>query len=105
MNDNIKLFKLVTSEEIVTRIADETDDYYLLEKPRLCTISQRQDKQGNVGNFLVLLPWMMYATDPENKIEKDVKLYKSVIAGEADGTPNAIEKEYLSVISTIQLVT
>lgn len=104
MNE-IKLFKLVTSEEIVTTVIKEENDYFVLEKPRLCAMQQEQDKEGNiVGNYLVLMPWMMYATDPVAKTERDVKLYKHTIAGEAVEVPALMEKEYQSQISSIQLL-
>lgn len=104
MEQEIKLFKLLTSEEIVTRVVEENDEYFILEKPRLCAMQQGKDAEGNVGNYLVLLPWIMYATDPNTKTEKDIKLYKRVIAGESVEVPIVMEKEYLSTISPIQIV-
>ena len=102
--NNIKLFKLATSEEIVSKVVREEEDYYVLEKPRLCAMQQGKDAEGRVGNFLVLLPWIMYATDPNTKMEKDIKLYKQVIAGESIEVPLIMEKEYLETISSIQLM-
>ena len=104
MEDSLKLFKLLTSEEIVANVVRETDDYFVLDKPRLCAMQQGNDDKGNPGNYLVLLPWIMYATDPTTKTEKDIKLYKRSIAGESMGVPGIMEKEYLSVTTSIQLV-
>jgi len=103
--DNIRLFKLVTSEEVVAKVISEKEGHYVLEKPRLCAMQQGKGEDGKIGNFLVLLPWIMYATDPNTGTEKDIKLYKNVIAGEPIGLPLVMEKEYLSVTSTIQLIT
>ena len=100
----IKLFKLTTSEEIISKIVSEEDGYYVLEKPRLCAMQQAQDPEGNItGNYLVLLPWMMYATDPSTKTERDVKLYKQTIAGEAVSVPKIMEDEYTNTVSAIIL--
>ncbi len=100
----IKLFKLVTSEEVVTTVIEETDEYFVLEKPRLCAMQQEQDAEGKItGNYLVLMPWMVYATDPVAKTERDVKMYKATIAGEAVEVPLIMEKEYQSQTSPIQL--
>lgn len=101
----LKLFKLVTSEEVVTTVVEDNDDYFVLEKPRLCAMQQVQDNEGNItGNYLVLMPWMIYATDPTAKIEKNVKLYKRTIAGEAVEIPTAMEKEYQQHTTGIQLL-
>lgn len=101
---DMRLFKLVTSEEIITEVTEETETHYVLKKPRLCAMQQGKDEQGNVGNFLVLLPWIMYATDPTTKTEKDIKLFKHVIAGESEGVQAILEKEYLSATTGLQLL-
>ena len=106
MKETLRLFKLFTSEEVVVKIVKEEDDHYVVEKPRLCALRQEHDPQGNItGNYLVLMPWMVYATDPETGTEEDIKLYKNVIAGETVKMPNAIEKEWLHVTSKIQLLS
>ncbi len=107
MSDKLRLFKLFTSEEVVVKVLKEEEDYFLVEKPRLCALRQEQDPTtGQVtGNFLVLMPWMVYATNPETGAEEDIKLYKTVIAGETEKMPTAIEKEWLHVTSSIQLLS
>ena len=51
----LKLFKLVTSEEVVTTVVEDNDDYFVLEKPRLCAMQQVQDNEGNItGNYLII---------------------------------------------------
>ena len=98
----LKLFKLSTSEEVISKVVKTEEDHYVLEKPRLCAMQQAQDDQGNItGNYLVLLPWMMYATDPSTKTERDVKLYFRSIAGEAVSIPAVMEQEYEATTSSI----
>ena len=107
MSDDIRLFKLPTSEEVVAKVVKEEDDHYVLEKPRLCALRQEQNPEtGEItGNFLVLMPWMVYATDPTNGTEQDIKLAKNMVLGEAVHTPGAIESEWLHVTSSIQLLS
>lgn len=104
MSDLI-LVKLQTSEEIIAKVVEDAGDHYILNKPRLCAMQQGQDENGKVGNFLVLLPWVMYAYDPTTKSEKDVKMYKSAIIGESVDVPKILEDEYLQTTSGIQLAT
>ena len=81
------LIKLVTSEEIIAKVLEEDDEKYKVEKPRLCAMQQGQGEDGKVGNFLVLLPWIMYAFDPTTKTERDSYIYKNTIAGQAVDVP------------------
>ena len=103
MSDKLILVKLVNSEEVIAKAVEETDEYFMLNKPRLCAMQQGQDENGQVGNFLVLLPWVMYAFDPVNKTEKDVKMYKRAIIGEPESVPLVMEEEYLQTTSGIQI--
>lgn len=105
MTDKLILIKLQTSEEVIAKVLEENDDSYILEKPRLCAMQQGQDENGKVGNFLVLLPWIMYAFDPTTKTERDVELFKSAMVGRAVAVPKVLEDEYLQQTSGIQLAT
>ncbi len=104
MGYELKLLKLFTSEEVIAQVLEDTDEYYILHKPRLCAMQQGKGADGKVGNYLVLLPWIMYATDPTTKTEQDIKMYKRVIAGESIEIPDAIDKEYVAVTTNIQMI-
>jgi hypothetical protein len=69
--NNIKVFKLISGEEIIAEVFNQFDQYIELKSPATIVIQQTQQGVG-VG----LMPYMAYATG-------NVQLYKNAIASEA----------------------
>ena len=70
--NKIKVFKLISGEEIISEIHNPYSDYYELKAP--ATIMIQQTQQG-VG--VALMPYMPYSTG-------NVQLNKNAIASEAE---------------------
>lgn len=98
----IKAFKLVTGEEVVSKIGDYNAEKgeYTLEKPR--TLMMVPAEKGQM--HLSLIPWMISAQDSENGIESDSILHESQIVGTAVKVPSQLERGYMKNVSTIQLL-
>jgi hypothetical protein len=69
--NNIKVFKLISGEEIIGEVFNNFDQTLELKSPAAIVIQQTQQGVG-VG----LMPYMAYATG-------NVQLYKNAIASEA----------------------
>lgn len=69
---NIKVFKLISGEEIISDIHNAYSEYYELKTPATIVIQQTQQGVG-----VALMPYMPYSSG-------NVQLYKSAIASEAD---------------------
>ena len=80
--------KLVTSEELVGKLAEETDSYYVIERPLTLVMSQ----QG-----LGLQPWL-FTVEPE----KPAKIFKDKVLVVAP-TLKAMADNYLQGTSGIAL--
>lgn len=90
---SVKVFKLISGEELIATVSTESDTQYHLSEPT--TIVMQQTERG-VG--VALMPYMPYAG-------KQVVLYKSSISSE--GSPLVeMENEYSRVTgSGIQIVS
>ena len=86
----IRVFKLVTSEEIIARVSEETESYYMIERPL-------QPVQSDKG--IRLVPYFFMAD-----LEKASRLNKALVMIDAS-PPKDIESLYESVISGIALPT
>jgi hypothetical protein len=89
----IKVFKMISGEELISKVTDRTDVGYVLDSPAVIMMQQTETGVG-VG----IAPYMPYATG-------DVTLYASAIASE--GTPDVkMENEYNRIFgSGIQVVS
>lgn len=98
----IRAFKLVTGEEVVSKIANYDADTgeYTLEKPR--TLMMIPAEKGQM--HLSLIPWMISAQDSENGVESESILHRSQIVGSVVKVPNQLERGYMKNVSTIQLL-
>ena len=93
MGDEIKVFKLVTGEEVITRVIKEYGDHYTLSKPRVVAIHPGPD--GKVA--VTLIPLLASSQDG------DVQIFKSAIIGQAMSTNSEIERGYIEQTTGIAL--
>ncbi len=99
MSKKVLAVKLVSNEEVLGVIEEETDEYYILSSPR--GLVMNQSHEGNVS--LGMLPFMVSANNPEFTTESDVILYKKDIMGKVLETPEPLAKSYLQSVSGIVL--
>lgn len=77
----VKLFRLITGEDLISKVKSETDTAYTLDAPAVIMLQDNGDKVG-VG----IAPYMPM-------IEGNIYLYKDNVV--ADGSPNIqLENEY-----------
>ena len=100
MADDVMSIKLISSEEIITKVKEKNEDFWVLSSPRVLVTQQMPD-----GSFaLGMMPFMVSANNQEFSSESDVKLYVKNIMCEVLNVPDSLEKAYLEQISGIQLV-
>ncbi len=88
----VKIFKLVTGEEVIANEESSGCDHIALGKPRvLHLVSTEQGQQAG------LAPWIITAPDASIKIRPDA------VIGELS-CPADVEKAYMQQTSSIQLV-
>lgn len=73
---NVKVFKLISGEEIISEVTSGSDSGWHLDKPATIML-QQTDRGVGVG----IAPYMPYAAGK-------VYLYKHCVASEADPDPN-----------------
>ena len=100
---NVKVIKLLSGEEIITRIISKDEDKHIhladdghtiLDRPRVIVAQPQQDGSLGIG----LIPYV--AVDPEGTF----KIKNSAIVGEAEKVREDLEKGYLQQTSGLQLV-
>jgi len=90
----IRLFKLISGEEIVARVQEETPTTFVLKSVRALVIHPAANGQMQVG----MMPWSAGVPDG------NVTLYKTGILGTPEEPlPKQLEDGYLSQTSGIQL--
>lgn len=93
MEEDIKVFKLVTGEELMSRVTDEDDDSFTLSKPRVVAIGPGPNNQVSV----TLIP--LFASS-QNGI---IRLNKSsIVATPVEFSPE-LEKAYIEQTTGIAL--
>jgi hypothetical protein len=90
---NIKVFKLISGEEIIAEVFNALADNIELKSPATIVIQQTAQGVG-VG----LMPYMAYATG-------NIKLYKTSIASEAEPDIKMINEYNRIFGSGIQIAT
>ena len=78
---NVKVFKLINGEELISEIHNHYNDNFELKNPANIMLQPTQNGQMGVG----IAPYMPYASG-------NVKLYKSAIAAEAEPEQNMINE-------------
>lgn len=91
---DIHVFKLTTGEELISRVTEETDDSYVLSKPRVVAISPTQSGQMSV----TLIPLLASAPDCEFTLSKSV-----VVGKPTDGINSELEKGYMEQTTGLDL--
>ena len=95
MGSEVRVYKLTTAEEVISRVGEENEDTITLEKPRVVMIGPGPNGQVSV----TLIP--LLASDPDG----DFVLEKSMIVGQSKGkVTEELEKGYLSQTSGLALV-
>jgi len=92
--------KTTLGEELIAKIKKDEEDYFILEDARALML--QQDSSGAVR--MAMVPFLVSASDPTNKVESDVKLYKREIMAEVIKIASSLEKEYRQSVTNIALV-
>jgi len=93
MSDEVKVFKINTGEEVISRVAEDNGDHFILNKPRVVAIAPGPNGQASV----TLIP--MFASSQDG----DAKLYKSCIVGEPLEFAKELENGYIQQTTGIAL--
>ena len=96
MANDVKVLKLITGEEVITRVTEEENNYSLitLEKPMTLQMIPPTTSTGQVG--VALMPWMQAA-----KNEKVIISTEHIIA-EDEGSEQT-QKNYLQLVTGLSL--
>ena len=96
MANDVKILKLITGEEVITRVTEEENNYSLitLEKPMTLQMIPPTTSTGQMG--FALVPWMKAA-----KNEKVTISTEHIIA--EDEASEQTEKNYLQVVTGLSL--
>jgi len=92
--------KTTIGEEVIAKIKEDNIDHLILEDPRVLMMQQMQDGGIQIG----MVPFLVSSTDPENKSESDIKLYKKDIMAEVLNVSSQLEKQYREQVTGIVLV-
>ncbi len=91
---NVKVFKLINGEELISEIHNHYDKHFELKNPANIMLQPTQNGQMGVG----IAPYMPYANG-------NVSLYKSAIAAEADPEQSMINEYNRIFGSGIEVVS
>ena len=96
MANDVKVLKLITGEEVITRVTEEENNYSLitLEKPMTLQMIPPTTSTGQIG--FALVPWMKAA-----KNEKVIISTEHIIA-EDEGSEQT-QKNYLQLVTGLSL--
>lgn len=94
MGEEIKVFKIVTGEEIISRVTDEDESAYQLDRPRVVAIAPNP-QTGQMS--VTLIP--LFAVDQDGT----ATIYKSAVVGEPHAINEELEKGYLQQTTNIAL--
>ena len=96
MANDVKVLKLITGEEVITRVTEKENNYSLitLEKPMTLQMIPPTTSTGQVG--FALVPWMKAA-----KNEKVIISTEHIIA-EDEGSEQT-NKNYLQLVTGLSL--
>ena len=89
----VRVFKISTGEELISRIKEDNGDSYVLEQPRVVAIAPQANGQVSV----TLIP--LFASNQDG----DATLHKAHIVGEPDRINDELEKGYVEQTTGIAL--
>jgi hypothetical protein len=93
MSEEVKVFKLITGEEMIARVTDETVTSITVDRPRVVAIMPNPNGQMGV----TLIP--LFASNQEGK----AILERSAIAATSCEVNSELEKSYISQTTGIAL--
>ena len=93
MSNDVKVLKLITGEEVIARISEESSDLLTLEKPMTLQILP-PNASGQVG--FAIVPWLMAGNSEKIIISTEHILAEDIVKSE-------IEKNYLANVTGLTL--
>jgi len=94
MTNDVKVLKLITGEEVITRIIEEENNLITLKNPMTLQMIPPNTSTGQVG--FALVPWMKAAKSEKATISIDHVLV-------TDEASDQTEKNYLQVVTGLSL--
>ena len=93
MANDVKVLKLITGEEVIARVSEESSNLLTLEKP-MTFQAVPTNQQGQMG--FALVPWFMSGKNEKITISIDHIIAEDVPKGHA-------EKNYLAQVTGLSL--
>ena len=94
MANDVKVLKLITGEEVIARVSEESSNLLTLEKPMTLQMLPPNTSTGQVG--FALVPWIKAAKNDKTTISIEHILV-------TDEASDQTEKNYLQVITGLTL--
>ena len=94
MANDVKVLKLITGEEVIARVSEESSNLLTLEKPMTLQMIPPNTSTGQVG--FALVPWIKAAKNDKTTISIEHILV-------TDEASDQTEKNYLQVITGLSL--
>ena len=94
MANDVKVLKLITGEEVIARVSEESNDLLTLEKPMTLQMMPPNTSTGQVG--FALVPWIKAAKNDKTTISIEHVLV-------TDEASKQTETNYLQVITGLSL--
>ena len=94
MANDVKVLKLITGEEVIARVSEESSNLLILEKPMTLQMLPPNTSTGQVG--FAMVPWIKAAKNDKVTISIEHVLV-------TDEASSQTEKNYLQVITGLSL--
>ena len=94
MANDVKVLKLITGEEVIARVSEESSNLLTLEKPMTLQMIPPNTSTGQVG--FALVPWIKAAKNDKVTISIEHVLV-------TDEASDQTEKNYLQLITGLSL--
>ena len=94
MANDVKVLKLITGEEVIARVSEESSNLLTLEKPMTLQMMPPNTSTGQVG--FALVPWIKAAKNDKTTISIEHVLV-------TDEASDQTEKNYLQLITGLSL--
>ena len=91
---DVKVLKLITGEEVIARVSEESSNLITLEKPMTLQMMPHNTSTGQVG--FALVPWIKAAKNDKTTISIEHVLV-------TDEASDQTEKNYLQVVTGLSL--
>ena len=94
MANDVKVLKLITGEEVIARVSEESSNLLTLEKPMTLQMMPPNTSTGQVG--FALMPWIR-----AGKNEKVIISTEHILT--EDEASDQTEKNYLQLVTGLSL--